>query len=349
MWLLELPTEILISIFLLIKMSHSLWPDIQSILNARLVSRRCYEIGSLFLFDSFQVKMTSKQISTLGELSTHPIFCRTMKEVKINLSKYDNLTLEARSRTIPILQLLLEKLKILSKKYRDEVTAKTSGWIEIGAAIAKLSNLESIIVLDCGDKSPSDPSILQATQGINEISKVCQRVTSASVALYWSEQSAQYAKLASGHLRALLSAIYSITTIQDLTLHSFLPRPFQIFDPPLSRLIPDQSLPNLLSISLTSVFVGQQDFKTLVNRQKSKLKRLSFDRVAICDGEWKESIEILRGLQGLERAEVIFPLGGEFGNTSGMPTWMFRKYRSNEVEEFILGKLNDNPLRVWFP
>jgi hypothetical protein len=61
----------------------------EDIQNLRLVSKRCNAVSSPFLLDSIRVCVTSSSLFIFETLSQHPVFSKSIRNVKIDVSYYD--------------------------------------------------------------------------------------------------------------------------------------------------------------------------------------------------------------------------------------------------------------------
>lgn len=79
----DLPDELLGSCFQYLKDSR------KQIQNLRLVSRRFNAVSSEFLIESYPVHIESESLYRFERLSQHPVFCKSIKNIKIIVSYYD--------------------------------------------------------------------------------------------------------------------------------------------------------------------------------------------------------------------------------------------------------------------
>jgi hypothetical protein len=89
----DFPNEILSQCFSHLRIErHTGWPSSESKLdipNLRLVCRRFNAVSAPLLICSVRVDITSDSLRLLEEISWHPIFSKSIKQVEINVSYYD--------------------------------------------------------------------------------------------------------------------------------------------------------------------------------------------------------------------------------------------------------------------
>ncbi|KAF2708408.1 hypothetical protein K504DRAFT_381406 [Pleomassaria siparia CBS 279.74] len=145
---------------------------------------------------------------------------------------------------------------------------------------------------------------------------------------------------------AFAKACFSSSTLQNLTVN--------LYNYPCFHEFPQISISDLLDLSddiakshLTSIKFINVPFKVgemleLVNTFKLTLKSFEGSELYLLDGNWEDSIEILRGLENLHHLELQYPRGGEFGDR------YVRNLPIEQMKDYIMRLgIERNPLEIW--
>ncbi|PGH11248.1 hypothetical protein AJ79_04982 [Helicocarpus griseus UAMH5409] len=183
------------------------------------------------------------------------------------------------------------------------------------------------------------------------ISRVVQRAEDLSFTVrWWSKRDINFGVFKASQeemqdLASLTSAFFNTETVRflDLNLYDY---SIQV-DPPrvgLYDFFPDCKWPQLESLSLVSLPFHERELRRLVDRHRDSLRILDMHGLHIISGTWRNSLDILRGLNCLEEVSCDWPAGAEFGNGAHEDDLVY-SYSERAVCEYIL-RVGDmeNPL-----